>query len=262
MVIDSPAGYLLLGTAEGVSPSDLDQVRRWQTTVLAIEPPANDLGLMEPADQGREQMVGRMVIAPWLRMSPAWLSAADPQQALGTIHSARVSVMSPPQVGSLFGRLYDALDMLIGLMGMPDSIDAALTGPLGEIPDDLRALTGHLTAHLRFGQDTSAVMHVSDRSGFWARRLVAMGTGGQLVLEDNRYRLFDGDGAELDASEPAEPADTPAALIAAQWRRMIDSRHAPLTNPRRIVACCETAILSCKTGNAESTETLIRIRGA
>lgn len=260
MVIDQPAGYLLLATSDGLSPGDLDQVRRHQMSVLAIEPAPIRSESLLPADRGREEMLGRLVPAPWMRQSPSWLSAAEPQEAIGAIRTVRLSALGPYAAGSLFARLYDALDMLIHLLGVPDTVDASLSGPLSEPPQDVRALTGNLTAHLRFASGVSAVLHASDRSARWLREMVVMGTEGQLFLTESDYRLFASSGTSLDDRRipgPVEPAD----LIAFQWKRLLEGRPLPGTvDPLSVVACCETALLSCRTGSSESTETLLRIR--
>ncbi len=262
MLVDHPAEYLLLGTAEGVLPGDLDTARRTQMRIPAIEPPDAQMEGLYTLDRGRDETLGRIVLTPWIRLSPAWLSAAEPQEALGQIQSVDIESTCRPGEGSLYGRLFDAMDLLLYLMGLPDQIDAALTGPLGEVPDALPSLTGHLTAHLRFGHRASAVIRVSDRAAQWRRRVTAQGNTGELELEDDHYRLYGPNGKCLDESAASSQTSSPDGLIAAQWKRWIEHAHTPAPiDPRAIVACCQTALLSCKTGNTESTDTLLRMHG-
>jgi hypothetical protein len=261
MLIEQPASYLFLATDEGVSREDLAQARRAQIQVLAIEPPAEPLDQIE-TDRGRDEAMGRLFVVPWWRTSPVWQSAADPQEALGSIWAIQATSLCNTTAGSLYGRLYDTLDMIVNMVGMPDTVDASLAGPLGEPPQKLCHLTGALTAHLRFGGGGSAVIHVSDQSGQWSRRLEIIGADGQLRLTDDAYHLFSG-GAQLDAHQSDDgPADA-SQLIASQWQRLILHAHAPTpVDAKAVVACSEAILLSCRTGHGESPTTMLRIHGA
>jgi predicted dehydrogenase len=250
------AKFLLLATSQGVTRADLQQARAAGMQVIAIEPPLMELAPLEP---GLPEV---LITAPWFRLSRSWLSAAEPQQALGQIRGMHLTQLAPPEAGSLYARLYDALDTLVHFRGVPESIDAALTGPLTQPPDDLRALTGHLTAHLRFGSDASATLLVSDRAAAWHRRLIALGSEGQLTLEDSGYRLITREGKELDslAAHDAAPPD-PAEMIAAQWQRHIDNPAAlPASDALAVIACCQAALLSCRTGEHESPAKLLHMQ--
>ncbi|QNN21471.1 hypothetical protein HED60_04020 [Planctomycetales bacterium ZRK34] len=258
MLVDQPASFLLLGTTTGVSKAELEQAQRSGTTVLALEPVAADLDVL-----GDEALVRTVVMMPALYASPAWQAAAEPQQALGTIQSIHLSSLAPPAAGSLYTRFYESLDLLMTLMPSPETIDAALTGPLKQVPDDLRSLTGHLTAHLRFAGGASAVMHLSDRADAWSRRLVIIGDEGQITLDDISYRLSAADGHTLDELAPPDKpvAIDPADLIVAQWQKLMDRAPSPRTAPpHQIIAAARSALLSCRTGELESVATLLRMR--
>jgi hypothetical protein len=234
--------------------------------VLALEPVAADLDVL-----GDEDLVRSVVMLPALHASPAWQAAAEPQQALGAIQSIHLSSLAPPAAGSLYTRLYESLDLLMTLMPAPETLDAALTGPLKQPPDDLRSLTGHLTAHLRFAGGAgaaggaSAVLHLSDRATSWSRRLVILGDEGQLELDDVSYRLTAADGHTLDElaapDKQSAPGIDPADLIVAQWMKLLDRAPMPRTAPpHQIIAAAKSALLSCRTGELESMATLLRMR--
>ncbi len=258
LLLHHPAAFLLMATADGLTAADLAAFRRAGTAILAIEPPA---ALPDSPDQSLDD--APLIVAPSLTASPVWLSAAEPQEALGPIHSASLLTLAPPSAGSLAARLYLAMQALVQLIGVPQSIDAHLTGPLAQPPDDLRGLTGHLTANLRFPIGASAALHASDRSAQWLRRLQAHGQRGELILDDLSYQFFDTDSKPLDnvtlATAPPDPAD----LIAEQWRRAIDQPTPPPapgspSDPRTILACCQATLLSCRTAQLESPETFLR----
>jgi hypothetical protein len=253
---------LMVATGEGLSGKALQQARDLGVPVLALEPvAAHQDDVVESEVSGGAFQV---MTAPWLRMSPGWKAAANPQEALGQIQALQIGVLAPSGVCSLYARLYDAMDMAIHLLGLPETIDAALTGPLSEPPERLRGLTGHLTAHLRFTTDASAALTVSDRSPTWDRRLLALGSEGQIALGDTSYTLTNKDGQTLDALAPESDKKilTPADLIARLWNELHRGAVAPKpVDPRQIIACCDAALLSCRTAQLESPATMLRLGG-
>jgi hypothetical protein len=267
MLAQAPPEYLLLASSSEVTAQELAQAHASGTITLALEPVPFEVNI---ADEARPGSSSAMIAAPWWRMSPTWLKAADPQQALGEIRSINAAALSTPDAGSLFARLHDVLEMIISLRGLPESVDASITGHASCIHDDLRRIAGHLTAHLRFGQHASAVIHISDRAPCWHRSLQIVGDQGMLELNDRHYRLLAADGRILDESSPpaatSSSTSTPtgdvdvAQLIVRQWRRILDGSPAPEpVQPRQVLACCQAVSLSCRTASPESPQTLLRM---
>ena len=251
LIVDEGADYLLLASAAGIGAEELTLAVQRGMTILAVDPPAIAI---EPGAGPN-----RLVIAPWLRLSPAWLAAADPQQALGKIESINLTAVGPTESGSLYGRLYDGLDTIGHLLGMPDAIIAHLTGPLGEVPEDPRGLTGHITASVRISDEACASLLVSDRAATWSRRLTVLGRSGQFIADDVSYRLWSADGAEVDTlTGPDAPPDV-AELIAHQWQWMLQHAALPEVSSAEVVACCAAAVLSCRTGEPESPAEMLRL---
>ncbi len=263
MLVDHPARFLLLATAEAVNQKAAFTALESGTDVLAVEPPgaaASQAIVIEPTDT----TFGRLVPTPWLRLSRPLLAAAEPEQVYGQAQSASAVALGPPEAGSLLARLFDVFDITCRLFGMPAMIDAALAGPLAKVPDDLRGLTGHLTANLHLQERAAATVHASDRAAVWHRRLDVLGDAGQLSLNDRGYRLHNADGTEMDAmvENDGGPVD-PAELIARQWRWMIDHPGGPVPADRReVLACCQAAMLSCRTAQPESPGMFVRISRA
>lgn len=261
ILIEQPPAYLLLASAAGVSGEELRQARNAGAVVMALEPVLNvDHAAPGVADDPLKPSLP--VLGWWWRQSPAWLAAAEPQQALGSIRAANVVSLAPAYTASLLARLMDAMDMLVHLLGLPETVDAALTGALGEPPEELRGLTGNLTAHMRFADRVNASLIVSDRAATWQRRLTTLGAHAQLELGDVGYRLHRLDGSTLDAvpglDDPLDAVD----LLIQQWRRIIAGTVTPRRpDPRRLIACCQAALLSCRTGQLESPGTLMRMSG-
>jgi hypothetical protein len=256
MLIDYPAGSLVLATAEGVGAAELKAAHEARVAVVSLEPP------MWAADAGgsAENWMAAVTVVPSLRMSPAWLSAAEPLEAVGKLRSVQLSSLGPRSAGTLFARLYECVEMLVHLLGVPLTVDAALTGGPAEPPEELAAVTGDLTAHLRFRAGPSAILHVSDRSAAWSRRLVVLGEQGQLALGDVSYTLLDCTGRTLDTLAAPSKSVDPADLIAHQWKRQLEGAALPMAvDVRAVHMCCRAALLSCRTSQLESPETLLRI---
>lgn len=267
MLVDHPGQHLLLATGEGVGAAELKQARESAATVAALEPLAPETAEAEALGPGAggAGSAGGVAILPSLRATPAWLSAAEPLQALGKLRSVQVASLGPQPAGTLHARLHEAVEMLLHLLGTPLTVDAALTGGPSEPPENLAALTGDLTAHLRFGHGAAAVLHASDRSATWSRRIVVLGEEAQLTLDDVSYSLLSATGQVLDTLKAPVQAADPADLIARQWRRLIEAGLPPEwgalkpVDPKAISSCCRAALLSCRTSQIESPSTLLRM---
>ena len=86
--------------------------------------------------------------------------------------------------------MFDAVETVVHLLGMPESADAAYVWhdrPRSVYPalgDPLRGLDGDITGHLRFADGRSAVVLASNRAGVWRRRLTALCERGMLRVDD------------------------------------------------------------------------------
>lgn len=287
MIVETPAPYLLLATVAGVKAADIDLALAQGMTVFTLEPVATrSIPATTATGEAGTERPGRLLLTPLLRCSPAYLAAVDPLQATGQVHSLAITSIGTGEQATLYARLADAVDAALALIGMPDQVDAALAGPLAEPPDDLRGLVGHMTVNLHGADGSAACLHASNQSPIFRRSLVAVGREATLLLDDQRYQLYANampddsppggtDGAvELD-TPPQAPANQPleqsgdagavvadyASLIAAQWRHVIaqSADAAGLRVDRQaVVGICQTALLSVRTGQSESTDKLAR----
>ncbi len=259
MRIDHPASHLLVVGAAGVKRDDVVAALAEGTHVFTLEPLAADA---DPAGADVEPTRGRLRQLPLLRFSPAYLAAAEPTQAIGRVEAISIAAAGPADELSLFARLADTIDFAIALIGVPDQIDATLTGGLVEPPEQLRGLAGHMTVNLHAADRAGAAICVSDRSPVHHRRATVIGRTGLMHLDDHAYALHARAEGEppLDEREgDAGPTDT-AALVAEQLRYFLrgTAQREPVDR-RAVIGCCEAALLSTRTGQSESTDRVLRI---
>ncbi len=216
----------------------------------------------------------RMV--PMLRDSRVFGDAMELLDQLGRVRTVAISARCGPRQGTLGARLYDAMAIVHALLGLPDRIDASVvTGVTGsgvyqEPATSIRKLRGDLTANIRFAGGRAASLALSDRAGAWARGVTVLGEKGCLRVNDAELELTGINGELLDRSSiapPFDPAsggpDRAAAIIADQLKRALDV-HAPQPTPMdraRVLAMCEAAILSARTGEAEYPQTILQMGG-
>jgi hypothetical protein len=207
-----------------------------------------------------------------LRNTPIWLRATDALANFGPVQTVSVSSRCARDASSLGARLFDAMTLVHALLGLPESVDAALvthpTPSAGQGPPrTLRRLRGDITANLRFGAHRAGALTLSDRGGRWFRGVTLLGDAGCFRLDEKGFEHLDPDGALVDASEPTDAPGTGesgAHAVATDLRRALDP-HLPAPEPmdvRSVLAMCEAAILSASTGAAEPPSTILQMARA
>jgi hypothetical protein len=271
LLVERPADGMMLGTAVpdvAAAVADIAAAVANGMMVVALEPAADnftDLNVIRPAIATAEQ-AGRVIAAAAFERSRGWTSAADPLEVIGT--PQLISFTSFGHVGncSLLARLLDAWRFILSLTDLPLGIDASLSGPLTAVPQTLRGLTGHIAAHARLPDGGSVVLQVSDRAGEHDRRLMLVGKGGILRVEDTNYILRDATGGLMDQSPPMSGRTAFVDLVADDWRQVI---AAPTGEPRNMakqlarehdaLACCLATTLSARTHDPESPSRVAEI---
>lgn len=261
MLIEAPAAYVVFATLDGATCGDLAYAVEQSSTILALEPVAADSDELDTFVGGDH--AGPVVTMPSFLAAPGWTRAADPRETLGTPRTIVFDACGRPGDLSLFARLMDAWQTLLHFAPLPQSIDATLSGPVAEVPRDLRGLTGSITAHARLADGMSAVIHVSDRAAVARRRLHVLSDAGDLLVRDADYELHDDAGRVIDEHRPKLAQHTIADLISAQWLRLIDRGGDATLWPSGLdadaLACCQACLLSAKTGTPEDAGKLLRL---
>lgn len=226
-------------------------------------------------------LTGPPLFAPLFRRSPGHRVAADAINLFGPLTTLDLSFRSAAGQGALWARLFDAMDFVFALMGRAESVDAAIHGPRAETGlrlapgESLRDLQGDLTAHLRYADGKSGAIALSDRAGRWFRGVTLLGESGCLRLEESGFEWLDGAGALVDSSGQKKRAASAkdagdgglaaaAGAIGEEILRAIEGRAGPESPPPlvEILAMCEAALLSARTGQPESPTTVLRMAGS
>jgi hypothetical protein len=234
--------------------------------LVSLEPTPGSLD-----DLRRAEWPGTEIV-PLLARSRSYLDAVEAIEELGAVRTAAVTLLGGATAGSLGARLFDAMHLLHGLLGTPESIDAAhapvdarvappgATAPLAEF-------VGDMTANLRFAGARAASVCLSSRGGQWFRGLTLLGEHGRMRLDERGFEIISPDGETRDASSARAPVDAsvrPAVRAVAEAIARTLDRHAPPLAPvpvREVLAMCEAATLSAQTGQAESPQTVLAMMG-
>lgn len=252
----------LTDSIEGSGISAVIEAAERGVHVLTLEPiPAAALQLSSPGWRDAHDAVReRISFVPLARRSSAFASASDLLEQFGEIEAVGVRAISNRSLGSLGARLFGTCELLITLMGTPESIDAAHTTD-GPTPDSLRGLSGHMTANARFSGGRCASIFVSDRAPCWSRSITLVGPGGLIDANDHRIRWTTPDGKVVDEAEMTERGETDnieASLIADSIVASLTPafRQAPI-DMNATLAMAQAAVLSARTGHPESPGTIL-----
>lgn len=212
--------------------------------------------------------------APSFRRGPAMRAAADVLGQLGAVHTVSVEFLSGRGEGPLGARLFDAAETVCSLLGDAESVDAMYVWPgRGKIVhptvgESLRGLSGMMTVNIRFADGRAASIVAGDHAvgcGRWSRRACIVGEKGRLIVHDDGFELFGADGRTFDRSAPVLPApesqSLAGAVLADQLRRLLEMAPpvVPPTDYARILSVTGAILLSARTGEVESPETILRM---
>jgi len=189
---------------------------------------------------------------PQMAFSDGFMAARALLEELGVVRCVNVSFTAPPAAGSLHARLYDALHVITTLCGDAMAVHAA-TGNSATEGDALPHQW--LSANVMFPGGQAAVLTVRCGTGPWARRLIAIGDHGMLDIDDTTCRWLE----RSDEPDHRGPSVTVGELVARQLRRMRQhhERLDPPVNASNLLALCEAAWLSCRTGQVEAPGRMI-----
>ena len=261
----------------GAAPEDARAVmaaRARALRVASLEPfPARALDLPNAGwttSDTPAQPIAAVRFVGLARATRAYLDAAEPLAAFGQPRTVLVETLAPPAYGTLGARLLSAIDLILALLGEPETIDAAYTAPkhaagLHALPGEtLHDLHGDLVATLRFPDGRAASITASNHAARWDQTVTLLSAQGRIRLHDDAFTWLGHDGAVRDELLPppatrAEPRGI--ATVAAELARLLDpSLPDPGPTPiPDILAVAHAALLSARTGQPESPTTIRRM---
>lgn len=227
--------------------------------------------------EGAIRPVDVLRFVPRARLSESFRGATDVLESFGQVRSMAIDMWSAASECTMGAGLYAALELILALMGEPETIDAACATPsagqkVHALPGEtLRDLHGDLTANIRLADGRAAALFISDQAGCWDRTITMLGAAGRLRVHDDGFEWIGADGEMLDHSRPTRkrkdaPPPLPHAVtaIADSLSRLIDPGvpDAGPSNHAAILAMGQAALLSARTGQGESPATIRRMAGA
>jgi hypothetical protein len=212
----------------------------------------------EVADDPRDAGTARFV--PLMRRSPGYRAAGDVLEQFGRRHCVNIVAGSAGGPGTLFARLFDAMDLMEALCGSIEEIDAALWRPIPGVPETIGGLHGHLTVNARLANNRCAAATISDLAGRWLRQVTILGDGGRLTIDDAGFEWISAEGQTVDSHRKRQRLG-PGGLVAIQARRLLEGADAAEVPPdgTRLVALCEAVRISARTGAGEAPRKVLEM---
>jgi hypothetical protein len=250
------ADLLWLAAAAALGPDELAVLRDASVPVVSSLPVPGSAS--EIARDPRLAEAARFV--PLMRHSPGYRAAREVFEPFGRRQSVNVVACSAVGEGTLFARLFDAVDLVEALCGPAEELDAALWRPLPGVPETPLGLHGHLTVNVRFADNRCASATASDLGGRWSRRVTVLGEGGRLDIDDAGFEWISPEGETVDAHRDRKKLG-PGDLVGLQARRLLDGADAAETPPdgARLLALCEAVRLSARTAAPEAPHKIIHM---
>ena len=118
-----------------------------------------------------------------------------------------------------------------------------------------------MTLNVRFARGCCACVAASAGAGAWFRRVTICGPGGRLRIGDLDHEWMGADGETIEPATPKDAA-TAGARIGEQMIRVLEDLDAgsdPPPDTARLLALCEAARLSCRTGQGETPQKLLEM---
>ena len=268
----SDADVLLLGDpgvfGEYADDADLEALRAAHSRNLSVgtlEPiPASAAGIggtafAEVLHQG--SMCGLSAFLPLTRHNAVIDELSGVLETFAPIRSCSLTIASPKALGSLGAKLFDSMDLVRWLIGVPSIIEAAYISPsagrgMHPLPGQtLRGLHGEITMNLRFSDGRCAAVLLSDQLATNQLGLTLIGAEGMIHLNSKGFVWTNPSGEAIDQhTAPSSDGQHGESEFQTQ---LIDlcTGVAPTRTPidyTAVLSMTHAALLSTRTGQGES----------
>lgn len=274
---------ILLASTSGFAQHDAEQdfaalenARSREITVATLEPLPSRPGVLgspgwgDPT--GMKNSPELAVMVPMIRQSRLIDELMTVLETFGPIRSMSISLSAPSVFGSLGARVFETMDLIRTLVGVPQLIDASYqsahrlgsSSGIHPLPgQSLRDLEGILTSHLRMPDGRGVVLQVTDQVGISVFEMSILGSDGQILLNDQGFKRFDEHGSLIDSFEMSTDRehDPTASRMSEQLIQLcsgVGPIRAPIDQPS-VIAMGHAALLSVRTGQGETPSTIRKL---
>ncbi len=211
------------------------------------------------------------------RRSSVFVQLREALAGLGHVRSVFLEFTTGPGAGALASRLVDACAVVEGLpgVGIVEAVDASVAAPehAGAVhlalPEKARFLRGDMALHLRLGGGATGSMMLSDHAGPWRRRVRIVGEKGVIEASDAGVVVWEvgaGGAAPVQGGDGKdgrlEACPTDFEVLGGLLRLELERREvSEPVNWSAVLGIAEAALLSARTGQNESPETVLRMAG-
>jgi len=244
--------------------------------IFSLGPPVHAVTEARSLSARLEPRTALLYIWPRLAGTPAYKHCAQADEFVKPIrfmvaqfyafnHAlAKASGAAEDSIRSLSVLAWDALRTLIDLVGLPQTVYASVRGTVGS-GESFGDISGNAALTLRFPDDSTASVTLSDHIGPWQRELLLVGQRGTLRLNECSYRFADAQGKLIDEGTTPPCVGTQRAL---EELREFLNHLGQEPSPHRgwehyleaVAATMEALMVSHRTGQAESPERFLGLR--
>ncbi len=275
LLLEADVELVWMLCADGLNedPTPLVSAHERGVRLASLEPiPASAITI---AHSRWQQAIDSMTVCDLVRLCPldrfsrAARDAADLLDLFGVASVLSIDAICAPHEGTLGSRLLSAIDQVHALLGEPEAVNAVYTPPPSDSPivaapgDDLYHLHGSMSAAIRLADGRGATILVSDQSDDWHRTMTLIGAKGRLTISDTGSNWSGEPEPTTEGGDLAVRPNDAAEAIAWSLRRLLDPglpAERP-TNLTSLLATAQTALLSARTGQAETIATVRRMAG-
>ncbi|MCH2133406.1 MAG: hypothetical protein MK116_06625 [Phycisphaerales bacterium] len=244
-------------TAPGCLDADIRRlIRELDRPVATSTQPADSVQVLvgEPDTPQRARFI------PLMRHGRPFRGAEQVLENFGARHSAHIEMIAGCDGVTSSSLLYDAMDLVHGVFGMPDNLFAARAGVTAMTNDG--PIDGHIVVSLRYPDRCAAAVSIAEGGGQWSRRVAILGEGGRLIVSDDGVEWLSADGDVLDAGRGQTTNIPTAGEVAGHHLKRLALNREPIDEidmSLDALCLCEAVRLSCVTGQVEDPARIARM---
>ena len=259
-------------TGQGASDLNCDPVDDIRVALTSID--ADLLILAAPgsfADQANDADLDALKAAHARNLSVATFEPIPATSTgigtFGPFRSCNITLGMPQQIGSLGARLFDAMDLIRSLVGVPGVVDASYISPsagrgMHPLPgQSLRYLHGEFTLNLRFSDGRCGAVLLTNQVGASTIHLNMISAEGHIIADHTGFKWFNPSGKMIDSytTPDLEKSDAnnldPSEIAVANQLIELCSGVGPQRAPidyQGVLSMAHATLLSTRTGQGES----------